>query len=207
MSDYQVGMEDNDTYAFRHRPAMRENTDWYELHQALVPNMSGTPRAGIRRCLKCGELLNKWEEEIRGVRVKKRRFDVSVTYDGVTIVSSAFRKWYESAGIEGLVITPLPDDPDFASIVTTTVVAFDSLRRHTRFLNACDLCGRYKEVIGANPVFLKPGHVVPARGFCGTDIEFGSGDGKHPLLLCGAETANLIVRAKLRGCTLFPIEN
>lgn len=55
-------------------------------------------------------------------------------------------------------------------------------------------------------MFLMPGASVPAKGFVRTDLEFGSGDEKTPLVLCGDEAANELRRVKLRGVDLMPVK-
>jgi hypothetical protein len=202
MIGYAFTPQDNDSYAFRKRPAIRENTAWYALHQTIVPNMSGESLPGVRRCAVCGELLAKWDEKLTGLKLKKRRYDVSGTYDGVVVVSEAFKAVYDSNHLEGLAFVPLPDDPVFFSINAITIVAYDFQRRQTSFGKKCQVCGKYEHVTGARPVFLKEGATIPASGFVRTDLEFAGGDEKHPLLLCGPSAGEVLRKAKMKGLYL-----
>ena len=205
MTGFTVDSLFNDSYAFRDRAAIREDTPWYELHQTIVPNMSGTPRSGVRRCTNCGELLAKWDEPLTGLRIKKRRYDISCTYDGVTVVSHRFKDVYETNNLTGLKFIPLPDDPDFFQIQATDIVPFDANRRGTRFEKQCSVCGHYKSVVGATPVYLKDGSSIPDKGFVRTDLEFASDDEKSPLFLCGQTAGGILNAAKLKGLDLVPI--
>lgn len=81
----------------------------------------------------------------------------------------------------------------------TVVVEFNAEARKTQFEKRCPDCGTYEEVAGATPAFLKAGAVVPANGFARTDLEFGSGDEKMPLVLCGDEAAHVLKGQRLRG--------
>jgi hypothetical protein len=189
MIGFSFGGHDNDTYFF------------YD-------------RTDVQRCAACGHLLNKWQEDISMIKVVRRSLDVSCSYDGVTVVSSRFRKLYESAGLHGLVFTPLPDQ--FFAVRPTDEVAFDPVRRKTRFLRLCPVCGLYKEVIGARPAFLKEGTTIPDLGFVRTDLEFGSYigspsaktnyDTKSPVILCGPGAAAVLREGAFQGLVLEPIQ-
>lgn len=196
---FKFSLQYNDSYAFRDCP---ELTEYQMIHQEIVPDMSGEPHAGLRRCEACGELLDKWNEPLIGLKIKRRKYDISYTYDCMAVVSQRFKDVVETESLSGLVFRPLPDDPGFYAILAEPVVMFDAERRGTTFKNQCPVCGRYEEVIGATPVYLKEGETVPARGFARTDLEFASGDGKHPLLLCGMEAGRVLKNAGLKGLDL-----
>ncbi len=194
--------QDNDSYAFRAYPSLTKNQ---QVHQSIVPDLSGAVHPGLRRCEGCGELLAKWDEPLSRLIVKKRKYDISCTYDGVTVVSERFESVCDASGLTGLSFQKLPDDPEFYAIQASETVAFDAERRKTRFLKQCDRCRHYDSVTGATPVFLKEGQHVPSRGFVRTDLEFGSGDEKHPLLLCGEDAASILKTSGLKGIDLTPI--
>lgn len=141
-----------------------------------------------------------------GVIIKNRKYDVSITYDGVVIVSEMFKSVYAANNLSGLEFRQLPDDTPFFAIHATRAVEFDAERRKTRFIKPCQECGRHESVVGATPVFLKSGSEVDEREFVRTDLEFGSGDEKHPLLICGKAAAKAIRDAKLKGLDLKPID-
>jgi hypothetical protein len=63
MHFYIVDCADNDSYAFRGSPTLTVNT---RIHQTLVPEMSGAPVAGVRRCHACGEIIDKWTAPLDG---------------------------------------------------------------------------------------------------------------------------------------------
>ena len=163
-------------------------------------------RTDIKRCPVCKELLAKWDEDLTvelsvvPVHRRKRKYDISSSYDGVTMVSRRFKELYEHSGMTGLQFTDLGDDA-FA-IRSTNIVRFDTLRSAVRFVKKCDVCGRYESVVFSGAVALLPGNVVPPVGFARTDLEFASGDEKHPILLCGDEVAKMLWAAKLTGVVL-----
>ena len=202
MIAFLVDAQSNDSYAFRDRPAIREDTPWYELHQAIVPSMSGAPRPGVRRCSTCGALLSKWDEQLTGMKIKKRYYDISRTYDGIMVVSAHFKEIYESKILVGLRFVSLPEDVDLFQIKATEIVPFDAERRGTRFEKQCPSCGHFESVVGATPVYLKEGSVIPDFGFVRTDLEFATADEQHPLFLCGLSAGRILRSAKLRGLDL-----
>jgi hypothetical protein len=199
---FRASIQHNDTHALRTHPVLTENQ---RVHQELVPDMSGTSHEGIHRCDRCGELTSKWDEPLSGVIIKKRKYDLSLTYDGIPISSDLFRSVYAENNLSGLKFRRLPDDPKFFAIHATRTIEFDAGRRRTRFINHCQYCGRYESVVGATPVFLKTGSEVDEREFVRTDLEFGSGDEKHPLIICGQAAATVICDAKLKGLDLIAV--
>lgn len=196
--------QDNDSYAFLDYP---ELTSFQRIHQSILPDMSGTSIALLPRCKACGELLEKWSEPLNGLKLRKRIYDMSSTYDGIRIVSERFRAVYSEAALSGLEFRELPNDPGFYAIRPTRAVEFDVERRKTRFLKPCPNCGRFESVVGATPVCLKPGVEIAPNEFVRTDVEFASGDGKHPLILCGDHAAGVLLGAKLKGVDLTEISD
>lgn len=213
MRIYELYIRFNDSYAFREYPVL---TEYQMVHQFILPDMSGPPRPGIRRCKSCGELLTKWEECPDDIEIRNKSYDVSLTYDGVVVVSEAFRQVYDKGGLTGLRFKRLRCTPPLYYVWATRSVEFDSERSGTRFFDRCGSCGRYKTVVGTTPVFLRPESFVGSREFVRTDIEFASGDEKHPLLLCGGNAARalnsrdlkrLYLRRSLKGIHLQRIDS
>lgn len=204
MSSFRLSIQDNDSYAFREYPKL---TEYQRIHQALTPDMSGRARPGIRRCEACNELIDKWNESLDGLIVRKRKFDISCTYDGLDVVSQRFIDTYEQASLVGLVFRQLPDDPAFFAIQAKRIVQYDSDRRKTKFAKQCPVCGKYESVTGATPVFLKPKQTIDDLEFVRTDIEFGSDDEKSPLILCGKQAGKALSQARIKGLELVPIAN
>lgn len=199
MREFVIWGQDNDSYAFREYPSLTDNQ---RIHQEIVPDMSGASRPGLHRCDLCGKLMAKADEPLSGLVIKKRKYDVSCTYDGIDIVSQRFKTVYEVEHLSGLVFRQLPQDPAFFAIYASKIVEFDAERRETEFENLCARCGQYESVIGVTPAFLKPGSDIGEREFCRTDLEFGSDDDKSPLVICGGEAAEALRQARLKGLDL-----
>ena len=164
-------------------------------------------RNDLPRCSNCGSLLQKWEQDLSGLKLRKRNLDVSYTYDGVLVVSKRFRDFIDGKGFVGGEFQQLPNDSDYCSLMCDARVAFDYEKRQTRFEDRCDECGCYDSVAGATPAFLKNPEKIACNSLSRTDLEFGRGDEKHPLIVCGAEVVRAISSQNFRGIDFAEIRD
>lgn len=156
--------------------------------------------ADLARCSVCGELLER-PHLVPAFRIQKKR-DVSATYDGYTIVSQRFVDEWRLHGGEGLNFAPLPEEPGYFVISADRVIEFDSNRRKTRFEQYRPCCDQYHSVAGATPAFLKSAHSLSKGQAAQTDVRFGSGDEKHPLIIIPLQLGGALKRTKLSGLDL-----
>ena len=153
---------------------------------------------GIDRCGTCG-YATAAEDYVNPEFVLKRdNYDISYTYDGACIVSSRFRELCVRERYDGIAFLSLPRVRYFFRLVVRGQLTFDPVSRGTRFENLCTVCGRYESVVGAYPAFLKA-VPIPGEGIYRSDLEFGSGDGKSPVLLVPTKTKRKMEREKIRG--------
>lgn len=163
-------------------------------------------REDVKRCPACKSLLDKWNEDLACVPIPRApKYEISYSYDGVLVVTQRFREVVEGAGITGLVFTPL--QRGLFAIRASSTIAFDPVRRQTRFEGRCESCGTYTQVAGATPAYFMPGATLPPMGFARTDIEFGSNDGKSPMEICGDEAAKVLRAAKFRSLELWRVKD
>ncbi|MCA3009916.1 MAG: hypothetical protein INH34_16205 [Phycisphaerales bacterium] len=73
-------------------------------------------------------------------------------------------------------------------------VAFDPVRRKTRFEKKCALCGNFESIVGATPAFILESEKVEEMGMYCTDLCFGSGREKSPLFVVGASLKDDLTR-------------
>lgn len=126
----------------------------------------------------------------------------SYTNDGYLICESAVAEILEEYGAA---VTELPATKGkYFAVDPGKRVEFDIERRRTRFEGLCKECGRYFDVIGATPIFLLQQAGLPDE-IVGTDVEFGSGDEQHPLLLVGPRLGQLLISKKVSGLQLLPL--
>jgi hypothetical protein len=135
---------------------------------------------------------------------KKR--DVSVTYDNRVLVSQRFAEFCLSNWPDGLLLTPIHGrGRDYFVLGSNRVVKFDAVGRQTRFEKHCSTCSQYRDVLGAKPVFLVNQAKPLNDGFHRTDIEFGSAEGKAPLILLGVETGRRLEQQSFTGMDLAQV--
>jgi len=136
----------------------------------------------------CLEYVRNREKYITSdFKIKKANFDFSNTYDGATIVSEKFKKFCKENNLKGLEFYPLISNKKLFLFKSSNIVAFDSERRKTKFVDYNKECSEFNEVAGANPVCLIQANEIRS-GIFRTDIEFSGGYAKHPLIIVGTET-------------------
>jgi hypothetical protein len=155
-----------------------------------------------QRCSECSTVVDHdWVDT--AFTLTDRGWDISYTYDGYCIVSQRFRDHVRDRGAS---YVALPAEPSFFALFATESVEFDAQRRRTRFENFCEECERFTDVAGATPVFLKEREPLPNK-LRRTDIEFGSGDERRPLLLVGPDLGAELRAAELVGLELTAVND
>ena len=154
------------------------------------------------QCEKCGFMINRPINE--NYRPPSKALDLSYTYDGYLIVSGKFRSFVQGNNYSGVMFQPL-EKTEYSVFSCSNVLEFDAIKRETRFIDYCDECDRYAEVIGATPIFLKGVTEPLDDGFYRSDIEFGTGSGKHPIFMIGVETYLKLNAEKFSGLENSPI--
>lgn len=132
-------------------------------------------------------------------KLKKKQFDVSGTYDGYLIVSKRFRLFCEEKKYNNVQFLDLPNEPDFYFLESTTTITLDYERRKVQFIDFCDKCGRYAEVIGATPSFIKPNSTIKENTFYRSEYDFGSYNSKSPLIVVSNKMAEEMLEMKFKG--------
>ena len=164
-------------------------------------------RPEVATCDVCKGVLDKMRESLRGVRIHRRKYDVSNTYDGACIVTERFKQICESNRLTGAVLRQLPDDPGYYVLWSDVVVEYDPEEAGSRLGERCGKCGKLKWATSGRCA-LKPGSVVLDLGFAQTDLWFagiGGYDERCPTILCGDGAAKVLREAKLKGLE-FPDE-
>jgi hypothetical protein len=154
----------------------------------------------LKRCSICGELLKKKDIPTDKFNLKKQ-LDFSATYDGFTICSQRFVDFYDFRNYSGLDFDPIKSISGYyiISVGNSNILEFDAIKRKTRFMDKKECCKRYESIIGATPVYLKSPDRLKDGVFYRTDLEFGSGDEKSPLLLVALKTGKEIKQENFRG--------
>jgi len=194
---YSLSYHDNDTYMF-------------DLKK-FDPDLSHCTKCGYRLDFeptnpkyKLGRPSKDSADCLYPAARKAYKYDLSCTYDGQTIVNTAFKTFCEKNGCaKDFFFKGFEKDKDHFHLIAKKKIKFDAERRKTRFEKLCSECGNYESIIGATPAFL----LVPKPlkdGFYRSDLIFGSGNEKHPLLLVGIETRELLKASKFKGMDFEP---
>ena len=155
----------------------------------------------VSRCPVCGQLINKWEQNLAAIAIRRLpRLDVSTSVDGVVVVKEDVRLFLEAMFPEGIRYVSL--DRGLSTIRPKKVVAFDAAARKTRFGKRCDTCGEYEWIVGATPVKLLSSVVLGDAEIARTDLEFGSNDQKNPLILLGDVVGSALASRAFSGLTV-----
>lgn len=157
-------------------------------------------------CEQCGsKYLNTYNPEMK---LKKKTFDFSATYDGYTVVSKRFVEFLIDKEYHRLNIYPLINHSEFFYFDEFSLpkVKFDIKRREVEFTGECNVCG-YNPAYGVTPAYLKNLDKPIERGFYRTDIIFGDSGKEGPLLIVGVETYKELRAEKFKGMDLRAIIN
>lgn len=131
-------------------------------------------------------------------RVKKRRRDITATYDGYILVSERLRRVLQEGGATKEDFIALPADPDFYWLRPQKALEYSAAERAKR----CPACGQFFDEVVPIPLFL--GKLVEpiAAGVYRSSLEFGSVPLKAFQVVVGLRTALAIKANSLVGIDL-----
>lgn len=159
--------------------------------------------SNLDKCPVCGYRIENYPHNPQW-RCNNPKTDISATYDGQWVVSKKMRS---------ILVQECPFDVDFIGFESTLqyfhlipkrIIAFDFVRRKTRFEKQCEACGRYESVVGAKPAFLVE-HTILSHGFYGSDLFFGSGNERHNLLFVSATLKSSFIKSDVFGVDYDPV--
>lgn len=132
----------------------------------------------------------------------KRTQDVSYTYDLYLIVSEKFKLFCETRKYKNLIFHPIEKEPRFFFCESSKIIPLDYQRREVMFIDKCELCDRYAEVIGATPSFVLSDTIIEEKSFYRSEFDFGSYEHKSPLVIVSLDVAEELSKQKFRGICL-----
>ena len=183
MPEFSISINDNDSY-------MCSSTD------KVFENMEG-----LSVCESC-QYRTDFSYINNEFTLKKKTYDLSGTYDGYYIASLKLKELIDREEITGVEFKPLKNEPGFFALFVRSIVKFDTEKRKSRSEKLCSSCENYESYVGATPAFLKESL---SADLCRSDIMFGSGNAKHPLLLSSQHFVDIVKREKLKGIRFEPV--
>ena len=161
--------------------------------------------SGLRVCGKCGYKTD-YDYVNPDLKISRRAYDFSSTYDGCDIVSLKFKEFCMREKYTGVEFMELPSDPVFFFLIVRNMLIFDLEKRNSLHENnpvffdkQCNMCGNYKTIVRPMPAYFKDVSSPLADGLYRSDLTFASGHAKSPLIIAGVDTYKKMKREKFRG--------
>lgn len=165
--------------------------------------LDGVNLSDTETCPACGLLL-KFEYHNPDLNLRRSTFDLSHCYDLGAIVSLRLKEFCTRCNYTGIRFSSFHASQNYYQIFIDNKIELDVIKREIQFIKKCKHCNRYKEVIGATPAFLKNEESIP-DGFFASDLFFGSGNSKNPIIMVGTETREKLQAEKIKGLWFEPI--
>lgn len=178
-------------------PSSRCTGCGYVLDPSVVP-------AGFSLATAPGEMVEDENGLERPAKPgDKRRWDAAYTFDNQLIVSRFFRQIVERAGSTAVRFVDIPTEPKFFLFVADDVIEWDRSAVRS-FGPVCATCGRNESVVGSGRA-IPDIDAIDRLGIYRSDLEFGEGDGRHPIIVVGREMRHLL--RDLRGVHFTELES
>jgi hypothetical protein len=152
----------------------------------------------LSTCEKCGYKLDFGYINPK-FRLKRKVYDLSFTYDHCCIVSLKFKEFCQREKYSGIKFGKFPLEPNYFYLTVESIVKFETIEEGIRYENLCEKCGNYESIVAPGPTFIKDAEEPLGDGLYRTDLVFGSGNEKNPLLIIGIETYKKLKREKFKG--------
>lgn len=131
--------------------------------------------------------------------------DIGCTYDGRILCVQRVAAFLATLD-PTIEFSPLPSKPSVLLLRVTRTLPFDPSVRPVRFIGKCQSCGSYTEVIGSLPAAFQQSALLDLEeGLYRSDLEFGSREGKGPLLVATASLVSGLLARRFSGLTLVPL--
>ena len=129
-------------------------------------------------CPSCRMILNKRslvEEHLPTYKIKRKKYHLSVSYDGFKVVSQEFKDLYEISSWQGLVFYPVPKSKGFYLIECSQQVVLNEAKRPIEFESKCNECGLYMGGYGSVPPYIDADvfQKLKPNTFYRSNLEFG----------------------------------
>jgi hypothetical protein len=136
-------------------------------------------------CPDCDSYIGE-EEFVPQIDLRRCKLDFCFTYDGRLLVSDRARTYLSGRCTTPLKFAVVDKTSGYYALRLESTVPFDKDRRKTRFEGKCPRCGNFESIVGATPAFIFDSDKIEATGAYRSDLCFGSGREKSPLIVVGA---------------------
>jgi hypothetical protein len=153
-------------------------------------------------CAQCGSLL---DPDFLPRSIRKSKYELSSTYDNRVIVGRAAYDVLTAAGCDHRDFLLLPCRAPQFLFRPRRILAFDTEAAGTRFGPPCQACGNFVHVTGISPCAVREVVGSLAPGAYRSDLGFGSGPEKSPLIFLSFGVGEALMRSRLRLFDLHPV--
>ena len=190
---YEIRAQDDDSYMLGEETYNPVSTsDVWHFGRAGDPHPA--------TCSACGGKVN-WQYVNPQYRVKKRRRDITATYDGYLLVSSRLHEILKENGADSDDFLPLPSDADYFCLRPKAALSYSAAECQRR----CDSCDQFADSVVPVPQFVAQLAQPISSGVYRSSIEFGSVPLKSFCVVVGVNMGIALQSASLRGLELGPI--
>ena len=144
-------------------------------------------------CTECDSYIGS-DEFVPELDLRRCKLDFCFTYDGRLLVSARAKTYLSEHCVTALNFAAVDRSGFYYRLHVGASVAFDAVRRKTRFEKKCAICGSFESIVGATPAFILESEKVDEMGMYRTDLCFGSGREKGPVFVVGAALKDELAR-------------
>ena len=153
-------------------------------------------------CPSCRMILNKRslvEEHLPTYKIKRKKYHLSVSYDGFKVVSQEFKDLYEISSWQGLVFYPVPKSKGFYLIECSQQVVLNEAKRPIEFESKCNECGLYMGGYGSVPPYIDADvfQKLKPNTFYRSNLEFGYDFEQDYSLFASQKITDMLIEHKL----------
>lgn len=129
-------------------------------------------------CTECDVICNKRSlilDSLPEFKVKRKKFNLSSTYDGFNIASAKFKNLYELSNWKGLEFYNIPKTSEFCVFECISQVSINKTMRPIEFESKCNRCGCFIGIYGNRPLYINKSilnKLLPDT-FYRSNLEFG----------------------------------
>lgn len=143
-------------------------------------------------CPNCNSYLGEDGFFPKTLKISKLKKDFSFTNDNHLLLSEKAVEFFKKYKIKNITFKLVNSKPKLFVPIIENVIQFNVKKRKTRFEKLCKLCGNYESIVGLTPIFLHRPIINNELCIFKTDISFGSGREKSPVIIAGEKLAKLL---------------
>ncbi len=179
---------------------------YYELiiydNDSYLLQVSKVDRDRYIHCDSCKMIQNKRnliDSHLLTFKLKRKKYQISGTYDGFFVVSQHFKDLYEQLKWSGVKFYSLPKSNGFYIVECLNIVNINKTMRPVEFEDKCSTCGNYLGTYGNIPCYIDIADMkkMKANCFYRSDLEFGYDFEQVYSLFVSEEILNVLKQNKL----------